>query len=301
METQLRNCPLCRKNSQSIIYAESTLDQRKLNEFSFASRKLPEYMNHKLSLCTECDLVYASEIEGIDDLGKEYANAAFDSQSESAYAATTYFKLIRKVIKRLPDLNGAIDIGTGDGAFLVELVTAGFVNVIGFEPSSAPVLAAKPAVRPLIKQQMFGSEDLAKEQYSLVSCFQTIEHVDSPLELCKESIRILKPGGVVVIIGHNRRGIVNRILGRKSPIFDIEHLQLFSPLSLKKMLSLAGFESVSVGSFWNKYPLSYWVRLFPFPPILKKLLLRGLSITAIGRLSIALPVGNLIAIGYKKI
>ncbi len=40
--------------------------------------------------------------------------------------------------------DGALDIGTGDGAFLAELLRAGYTDVIGIEPSSAPIEAAAP-------------------------------------------------------------------------------------------------------------------------------------------------------------
>ena len=53
----------------------------------------------------------------------------------------------------------------------------------------------------------------------------------------KEAFRILKPGGAIFLIGHNRRRSLSaRLLGRRSPIFDIEHLQLFSPRSLRQLL-----------------------------------------------------------------
>ena len=301
MQNVQRNCPLCGQCDQSSLYAESTLDRKQLTEFSFASRKDPEYMNHRLMLCARCDILYVSEIAGVSDLSSEYDNAAYDSQVESVYAARTYMRLLLPAIGQLPDRVGALDIGTGDGAFLVELLERGkLTDVVGLEPSTAPIRSADARVQGLIRQAMFVEGLYPSETFSLVTCFQTIEHVDDPAGLCSESLRILKPGGALAIIGHNRRGFLNRILGRKSPIFDIEHLQLFSPESLRRLMQNAGFHSVSVKSFWNMYPLSYWARLFPFPRPVKKAVIGLLRATGIGRIPLPFPVGNLVVVGHRK-
>jgi SAM-dependent methyltransferase len=293
---------MCNHSDQSSLYAESTLDQQQLTEFSFASRKEPEYMNHRLMLCARCDLLYVSEIAGVSDLRTEYDNAAYDSQVESVYAARTYMNVVLPVIRRLSDRAGALDIGTGDGAFLGELLDRGkMTNVVGLEPSAAPIRSADTKVQELIRRGMFVAGLYSSETFSLVTCFQTIEHVDDPGGLCREGLRILKPGGALVIIGHNRSGLLNRMLGRKSPIFDIEHLQLFSPSSLRRLLMNAGFESVTVQSFWNTYPISYWARLFPFPRPVKRIVTALLRATGLGRIPLSFPVGNLVAVGYRKV
>ena len=98
-------------------------------------------------------------------------------------------------------------------------------------PPTAPIEAAAPSVRPLIRQDTFRGDSFAPESLSLITCFQTIEHLAEPLTFCRDAWRTLKPGGVLFLIGHNRRAISARLLGRNSPIFDIEHLQLFSTTS----------------------------------------------------------------------
>src|SRR5262245_60558660 len=105
-------------------------------------------MHHRLIECLVCDVVYASPAPTAADLIGEYADAAFAASAESAYAGLTYGRLLASLQRRLPDLDGAIDIGAGDGAFLEVLLTQGFTRVVGFEPSRAPVAAAKEAIRP---------------------------------------------------------------------------------------------------------------------------------------------------------
>ena len=294
-----RNCPICSSNSASRLFAAKQIDPSRLDQFAFASRKLPEYMHHELQVCRDCDLIYASPVPLLPEIEAAYVAAAFDSGVEAAYAAHTYGRLIDRIMSQLPDLDGALDIGTGDGVFLHELLARGFRNVAGIEPSAAPIAAAKADVRNLIRQGFFEPGALPHESCSLVTCFQTIEHVESPLALCEEAHRILKPGGAFCMVGHNSQAFSARLLGRRSPIYDVEHLQLFSPNSFRGLLSRAAFTSISVTSYWNRYPLSYWNRLFPLPANIKRLVLRFLAGIRIGLLPIALPAGNLVAVGFK--
>ncbi len=234
-----------------------------------------------------------------DALVQAYAEAAFNASSESAYAAETYSNYLKRYVADLPDRDGALDIGTGDGAFLEQLQAIGFKNIIGVEPSAAPAQSAKPNIRPLIRQTPFRASDFASETFRLVSCFQTIEHVHDPIQLCRDALRITKPGGAFFMVCHNRRALLARVLGQKSPIFDIEHLQLFSPASLQALLRAAGFKRVEVRPIVNCYPVSYWANLLPAPHRVKDALSRVLSSTKIGKLTLAAPVGNLAAFAFR--
>jgi SAM-dependent methyltransferase len=294
-----RSCPVCRATDASFVFAESNVNAVMLDAFAFASRKLPEYMHWRLLECRRCDLVYASPAPAAESLGDAYEHAAFDSQSEARYAAETYAGLLPRIIKELPDLTGALDIGTGDGCFLERLLRAGFANVVGVEPSAAPIAAAAPGVRPAIRHDVFRVGDYAPASLSLVTCFQTLEHLSDPLAMCEDVFQLLKPGGAVLFVGHNRRSSSAKILGKKSPIFDIEHLQLFSPASVRRLMTVAGFADVEVGSIFNRYPIRYWVRLLPIPVVLKRGFVTLLDASRLGGLALPLPAGNLFAIGYK--
>ena len=294
-----RECPICGSSDASRLFAESNADVAELDSFAFASRKLPEYMHWRLLECRRCDLLYASPAPTPQALGVVYDAAAFDSAREARYAARTYADLLPSVKRRLPDLRGALDIGTGDGAFLSELLRAGFTNVEGIEPSSAPIAAAEPNVRPLIRHAVFRASDFSPESFSLVTCFQTVEHLADPLGLTREIFQLLKPGGAAWFVGHNRRAMSARLLGRRSPIFDIEHLQLFSPMSLQRLMSTAGFVDVQPGTLLNRYPMGYWARLLPMPRGLKSSLIRMMDAVSIGRVAVPLPAGNIYVVAFK--
>ena len=55
-----RSCPVCGAGSlEARSFLRSNVDLARLDEFSYAARKTPEYMNLNLVQCFRCDLVYA--------------------------------------------------------------------------------------------------------------------------------------------------------------------------------------------------------------------------------------------------
>jgi SAM-dependent methyltransferase len=295
-----RSCPLCASRDQSHIVAESNIDLAKLDKFAFASRKKPEYMHPRLIECPGCSLLYGSPVLSPDTLADAYRSAAFDSGNEARYASKTYAREVKKIMPRLPDLNGSLDIGTGDGTFLEELINLGFQNVIGVEPSHAPYAAARPETRNKIRLGLFRPEDYPLAAFSLVTCFQTMEHLWDPLGIARTVLPLLKTGGGFLIVVHDRYAFSARLLGFKSPIFDVEHLQLFSSRTARSLLERAGYNQVHVTSLWNRYSLSYWMRLLPLPNRIKNFLLNLALISRVGKLPISLPAGNLVCLGFKR-
>lgn len=299
MEMITRACPICGSSDTGTVFAEANFELDRLDSFAFASRKTPEYMHYRLIDCPGCDLLYANPLPREDYLAKGYGEAAYDSGVEAHYAAVTYAGTLLSFIERLPDRHGALDIGTGDGAFLECLLEQGFDGVVGVEPSRAPIAAAREDVRPLIREGIFRGNDFAPESFSLVTCFQTLEHLNDPLKMTREVWELLKPGGAAFFICHNRRALSARLLGRKSPIFDIEHLQLFSPRSARYLLEQTGFTNVGVMAIVNRYPLRYWLRLLPLPEDAKRSLIATLDRMGVGGWSLSVPVGNIAVVGYK--
>jgi len=258
-------------------------------------------MHYRLIECPSCDTLYANPLPSLKHLALSYHEAAFDSSEEAHFAARTYSKELSAIMENIPDTQGAIDIGTGDGAFLEELLKKGFTKIVGIEPSKAPIQASLPKIRPLIKKGLFNAKSFKKNSMSLITCFQTFEHLYDPLKTCREAFEILKKGGAFYIVCHNRRSLSCRVLGMKSPIFDIEHLQLFSPQSAKAMLAKAGFTEITVKPLFNRYPLHYWLKLLPIPKGLKISLIQFLKKIKLGYMPVMLPAGNMAVIGYKEL
>jgi len=294
-----RNCPICGSDNDSQVYAEANFDETKLDHYSFASRKYPEFMHYRLVICPVCELLYATHIPQNDWLNGAYVQAQYDSGKESYYAARTYRKHFLRILSNLPDKKSALDIGAGNGSFLEYLQEAGFDQIEGIEPSEAPIEAAKADIKKLIKRSVFSPNSFSPSHYSLITCFQTLEHMDHINDVFASVNRSLKPGGAFLVVIHDYRSYLSKIIGTKSPIFDIEHLQLFSAKSIQYVFNTTGFKAISVNSISNCYPLHYWIKLLPLGTSLKAGLISLLKKIYIGHIPISLKVGNMVAVGYK--
>ena len=293
-----RSCPLC-GSTDFTVFAESNVDERKLTTSAFASRKLPEYMHARMVECKACGMLYANPALRQENLSTAYKEASFDAEAESRLAAQTYRAFLENHGLSASLRKSALDIGAGDGAFVEQLLAMGFDDVVGVEPSQAPLEAAKPEIRAHLRSGIFLAADFAPDSFDLITCCQVMEHIPSPLEISRDVFSLLRPGGLFFIVVHNRHALSARTLGEKSPIFDIEHLQLFDEQTGERLLEKAGFRSICVKAVRNKYPLDYWIKLFPFPRPIKTALRGTARISGLGDFLVSLPAGNLAMIGQK--
>jgi SAM-dependent methyltransferase len=293
-----RPCPVCGSTDDSRELYPQRIDAARIDGMSYASRKEPEFMSLRMVVCPECELLYAPRIPSAEFLARAYADTGYDSGAEARHAAASYSDALAARLADLPDRSSVLEVGAGNGALLAHLRSLGFEQLVGIEPSRDAAQSASPDLRGLIRVESFDPTRLPKGHFSLIIANQTLEHIDEPFEFLAAARQLLKPRGALMIVSHNYRHWLMRLLGTRSPIIDIEHLQVFSPGSLAYALRRAGFIALDVGSFSNSYPLHYWTRLLPLPPIVKRPLhawLRGGRDGGMGAIMLRARVGNMLA------
>lgn len=294
-----RACPACGADSY-LPFADEHIDQHKITDFTYASRKQPEFMCLRLVRCKSCDLVYTPVPPKPGFLSSAYSEAAFDSGPEANAAARSYAKALTPYMAQLKNRGAAVDVGAGSGPLLPWLCERGFNPVIGIEPSRAAIESAPTEVKYMLREGMFSSSILVDVRPTLICSFMTFEHLLDPGIFAKEAIHLLEPGGMLAVVVHNWRAPLNRILGLRSPIIDVEHLQLFNKKSICILMESVGFTSVEVKSISNAYPIRYWLRLTPLPNSVKRFLISILDKVGLSEFIIPLRVGNILAIGRKR-
>ena len=256
-------------------------------------------MCHRLVRCTVCDLVYASEPPAQSELAHAYHVADYDSSEEANDAAQSYISAMQPLLAVMERKDRVLEIGSGTGALLEMLNDQGFTEMIGVEPSAAAISAAPSHRRSWLRQEIFLEKHFEPQSFDLICCFMTLEHVRDPMSVAEAAKRLLRPGGAFVTVTHDYRGFVNRILGKRSPIIDIEHMQLFSKRSLRKLFERSGFETIELKSFCNRYALRYWVRLLPVNSRTRRGLTAALEAIGVADLRLRINVGNILSYGYK--
>jgi SAM-dependent methyltransferase len=295
-----RLCPVCNSDgSRALPFIEENINPSKYSAYSFASRKTPEFMCHQMVKCSICSVVYANNPPPERQLAEAYHQADYDSAGEAEDAALAYEKAIAPVLLKLSRKENALEIGTGTGIFLLHLNRLGFKSVIGVEPSANAIRAAPTSCAGWIVEGMFNPDHFEPSSFDLVCCFMTMEHVADPRFIMESVMRLLRPGGVFVTITHDYRSWVNRLLGKRSPIIDIEHLQIFSTPAIKELFLRTGYSDIYTASFKNTYSLKYWLRISPLPAFARKVLRTPIVDKFLSSNKLSFNVGNTIAAGYK--
>jgi len=290
-------CPICDSHDTK-KFLNKNINLQKTNKFSFSSRKIPEFMNYELLRCNSCTLIYALDIPEQNQVKDNYRNSVFVSSVDAEDASNTYFQTIKSKIK-FKNYDHAIEIGAGSGSFIDKLKILGFKNIIGIEPSISSINNAKDEIKENLINDIFETANIDNNFSDLVCCFMTMEHVHDPILTIKKSYDVLRNEGKIVLVTHDCDHILHKILGKKSPIIDIEHLQLFSSMSVKKILEKNNFKNIKIFNFKNSYNLSYWISLLPLPKFIKKIIQKFFKFFKLSNLKFSLNVGNIMISAEK--
>ena len=294
-------CPLCINNqNKTKTFLKKNINHQNIGKFSYSSRKFPEFMNYELLKCDVCTFIYAINIPDLERLKNNYENSTFVSTDDADDAALTYYNKIKEKIN-IKNFESALEIGAGSGAFISKLKKLCFKKIIGIEPSISSIKFVKNEIKANLINDIFETAKIEKNAYDLVCCFMTMEHVHDPLYTIKKSYEILKNNGKIILVTHNCEHLLHKILGKKSPIIDIEHLQLFSSKSIFHILNINNFTNIEIFNLKNKYNLKYWASLLPLPLIIKKIIIKILNFLRLKNFKLGLDVGNIMIVANKNV
>jgi ubiquinone/menaquinone biosynthesis C-methylase UbiE len=170
-----------------------------------------------------------------------------------------------------------LDYGCADGGYAEALVAAGASKVVGVDPEAPRIEEATRRQIPGTSFVQFDGHVLPFEDASFDGAFanETMEHVFNESESLAELHRVLKPGGILVVISPNRwfpfEGHTTRI-GRwqSSPTPFIPWLPArltaswvdarnYWPHQLRSLIRENGFTLVQVGFIWPVFEVMPWL------------------------------------------
>ena len=303
-------CPICEfKNENYKIYLKKNLKSNLLNEYSFSSRKTPEFMNFELIQCSKCSLIYSLNVPEFEKIYISYRDSAFVDVQDEKDAAITYLKYLKPYFT--VNSNKFLEIGAGSGYFLEllnrliksknkkKIFDKNKIKFMGIEPSKSAINNANIKIRKNLKQGVFENMKVNPNYFDSIFCFMTMEHVYHPLNVLKKSYSCLKKKGFIALVVHDVNFILHKILKKKSPIIDIEHLQLFSKKTIINALKKVGFKNIEIQYIRNSYRIIYWLSLLPIPNFFKSLIIKILTNLGLSNIRLGINVGNILVIAYK--
>jgi ubiquinone/menaquinone biosynthesis C-methylase UbiE len=293
-------CPICKFNNKNYkIYLKKNIKSNLLNQYSFSSRKTPEFMNFELIRCSKCSLIYSLNIPEFEKIYISYRVSAFVDPQDEKDAASTYLKYLKRHFTK--SSKKVLEIGAGSGYFLelLKSYNKNKVKVKGIEPSKSAINNANIEIAKNLKQGVFENMKVSQNCFDSICCFMTMEHVYHPLKVIKKSYSSLKKNGFIALVIHDVDFILHKILRKKSPIIDIQHLQLFSKKTIIYALKRVGFKNIETQYIKNSYRIIYWISLLPVPKFFKSLIIKILIGLGLSNMRLGINVGNILVVAYK--
>ena len=189
----------------------------------------------RLAVCRSCSLVWNLAFEPHRvEYTPDYENSQHFSPAFQQYVEALTTQLAATY--DLADRN-VVEVGSGKGEFLTELVRAAGCRGIGYDPTFDGDVA-EDASGVVIERRNFGPEDALHLDAALVIARHVLEHVDDPVRF----LRSLRPTGVAAVpvyIEVPDAGAVFRGQGMWDLIY--QHVAYFSAPALDVVARRAGY------------------------------------------------------------
>jgi 2-polyprenyl-3-methyl-5-hydroxy-6-metoxy-1,4-benzoquinol methylase len=210
-----RACPICQGRQSKPFLAKNEL---------------------KLVRCTACSMTYANPVPEAmasggfyDDAGGEYLSR---DKLQADYADVRFVRELRLFRAFCPG-GSVLDVGCSSGAFLYQLNRRhpGDYKILGTDVSTAPLNHAEKMGVPVARGNFLAAS--FEERFDAIAFWATMEHLFEPQPFLKKAASLLKPGGLCFILVPNMRSLAVRLLGAKYRYIFSEHLNYFTPQTLK--------------------------------------------------------------------
>ncbi len=206
--------------------------------------------------CQHCGLIYVNPMPDAETLRAFYTEEFFrGNRRPTGYADylrdkeihmhqfRTYWPLIRQ---KFSHPGCVLDIGCALGFFL-DMARAEGWETVGVELSEFAARWAKDKLGLDVRTGTLLNVHLPKNSFNVITLWATIEHLADPIGTLREAHRVLKPGGLILIITGEVEGILDKLSrGLCSWYEPPAHLYYFSARTLRAMLQKAGFRALRV-------------------------------------------------------
>ncbi len=135
-----------------------------------------------------------------------------------------------------------LDVGCGGGRFLARMKRRGWqVEGTDFDEQATEKVTARYGIKTYVGD--LAQCDLPEDTYDAITLSQAIEHLYDPKGTLRECLRILKPGGLLVMTTPNAHSLGAVEFGAYWRGWEApRHLHLFTVESLRQLALGAGFD-----------------------------------------------------------
>nr|WP_246558629.1 class I SAM-dependent methyltransferase [Hymenobacter piscis] len=225
----MEKCPVCGKTE---FRNKLVVEDKSVSKESFAIQQ-----------CEACTFQFTNPRPDAAHIGRYYESDEYVSHNSGAggiinqaYKVARVFTMRRKValVNKLATKGKLFDYGCGTGHFLAAAKADGW-QVAGWEPNAR---AREEASRRV--GQPVGTESLVQYQqasFEAITLWHVLEHVHELNDTLQQLIRLLKPGGTLLVAVPNVDSLDAQHYRQDWAAYDVpRHLYHFSPKTMKQLL-----------------------------------------------------------------
>ena len=191
---------------------------------------------------------YFTHSEAQPGLSRRLALAAYDLLC----ALPDYWTSLRKAKRSMAFMflenrppGSLLDVGCGDGRWLHFMRQNGW-QVTGLEVDPQAVEQARKQYGLEVFCGELGAANLPLASFDAITLRHVIEHVPQPIDLLAQCKKLIKPGGLLVVVTPNTDSLGHQQFGRHWMGLDVpRHLHLFNRQSLSHCAKAAGCRVLS--------------------------------------------------------
>ncbi len=203
--------------------------------------------------CNNCQLIYANPIPSEDILNQYYSIIAKEKfggiygniDDRLTFLEDMANNRLEKIEKYTGGAKTILDIGTGIGIFICIAIDRGW-HAEGLELTPEDCRYAKEMFGlDLLQENFYSFEENRK--YDVVTLFEVIEHLRSPLKDLKQIYNLIKDGGILVVATPIQDTLYAKKVKEDNPFWrTVTHLSYFTKDVLSNYLKEAGFKLIEI-------------------------------------------------------
>lgn len=209
--------------------------------------------------CNRCGLVFVNprptweELTRIYNISVQAGKGVIDNAGymDLAYLHELKARMLLSIIKRYKKTGKILDIGCAAGFFL------NLARLQGFEPHGVEVSKAfcdfaSSHLKLDVSCGDLGEINYPSEYFDVVTMFDVLSHLPTPVENLNEVNRILRKGGLLMIETGNRGELNAKAVEKWGGVWGTPgHLYHFGTRTLLRLLETTGFDCLGI----NKSPI----------------------------------------------
>ena len=210
-------------------------------------RPLKGYEEQYLVCCRSCGVVFPERIPTQQELSDFYATYSYSSDPWIPPLTLKRYHALLDDFERFRSSGRLLDTGCGAGHFLAVARERGW-EVYGNEFSPAAVAICEAKGISMVRGSLIHPDKIPpgfealEGTFDVVTSFEVIEHVNTPVRDLERLHGLLRTGGVLYLTTPNYNALARRWLGVRYNVLNYpEHLCHFTRKSLDRTARKAGF------------------------------------------------------------